>query len=378
MSITINSLRKEFSVPSGVEVAVDDIDLEIRDDEFMSLVGPSGCGKTTTLRCVAGLEQPTSGTIELAGADVTDIPANRRNIAMMFQDIALYPHMTIIDNISYPLKVRDIDKETRYEEAREAAEVLQIEELLDKHPGELSGGQRQRAALARTLVQDPVAFLMDEPLSDLDAKLKIEIRKVIQRIHTRVQKPTLYVTHDQEEAMTMSDRIAIMNDGILEQVGTPSECYYDPENRFVAQFIGSPSINFADGEVKSVKGHNVQFEINGIEFEIISDETQVSPGEPIEVGFRPESVLLGEEVDQPDFHAEVVLIEQLGNQVVATLDNPVEEGEIRAITSVGNNLSEGERVPIALDRAQLFLFNKETGQKVAISDNLSKEVKAAA
>jgi multiple sugar transport system ATP-binding protein len=299
---------------------------------------------------------------------------------MMFQNIALYPHMTIRTNIAYPLKVRDVDKDERHEKAREAAEILQIEELLDKHPGELSGGQQQRAALARTLVQDPVAFLMDEPLSDLDAKLKIEIRKVIQRIHNRVSKPTIYVTHDQEEAMTMSDRIAIMNDGHLEQVGTPSECYYNPANSFVAQFIGSPSINIVEGELTSIDDQVAKFEIEGETFEFVPDEVQTRPeSSRIQVGFRPESVQLGDAVDRADFHAEVVLIEQLGNQVVATLENPFDEdGELRAIASVGTDLQEGARAPVYLDRNQLFLFDPETGETISKSRGLTEEINVVA
>jgi multiple sugar transport system ATP-binding protein len=296
---------------------------------------------------------------------------------MMFQNIALYPHMTIRENISYPLKVRDVAKEERDEEARESAQVLQIEQLLDKYPGELSGGQRQRAALARTLVQDPVAFLMDEPLSDLDAKLKIEIRKVTQRIHIRVQKPTLYVPPDQDESMTMSDRTAIMNDGRLEQVGTPSECYYDPANRFVAQFIGSPTINFVEGEVSSLDERRIRFTIQEREFEFVPDRIKVKPDRSnILVGFRPESIRLGDRVEDPDFHTEIILIEQLGNQVVVSLESPFDGGEVRAIASVGNDLTEGDEVPLSLDRDQLFLFELDTGETITKSRNLMQEIKA--
>lgn len=230
-TISIRDLRKEFNVSSGTEVAVDDVSMDIEDGEFVTLVGPSGCGKTTTLRCIAGLEQPTSGQIIFDEQDVTDVPAEKRKLAMMFQNIALYPHMSIRDNIVYPLKVQGMPKEERYEKAREAATVMQIPDMLDKKPGDLSGGQRQRAALARTVVQDPIAFLMDEPLSDLDAKLKVEIRREILNVHARIGQPTIYVTHDQEEALTMSDRIAVMNDGRIEQFGTREEVYYYPNNK---------------------------------------------------------------------------------------------------------------------------------------------------
>ena len=362
--IQVESLKKEFSVPSGVEVAVDGISIDIEKGEFLTLVGPSGCGKTTTLRCIAGLETPTSGTIRTNGTDLTDVPANKRNLAMMFQNIALYPHMTIIDNISYPLKVRNVPKEERYEEAREAAEIMQIPELLDKYPGELSGGQRQRAALARTLVQDPIAFLMDEPLSDLDAKLKVEIRKEIQRVHRRLGKSTVYVTHDQEEAMTMSDRIAVMNDGGIEQIGTRNDLYNYPDNMFVASFIGNPSINFLRGKVKTLNENSGIVEVHGREFRFDVDVFRDDPSSPdVYVGFRPISVSLSRGEDDGHFEGELILLEPVDERALATVEGP--EGELRAHVPSDQPLEEDEVVQIHIEESGLYLYDTETEELLA-------------
>lgn len=362
VAVKASSLRKEFNVAGGVEIAVDDIDLEVGESEFVSLVGPSGCGKTTTLRCIAGLQMPTSGKISFHGHDVTDVPANKRNIAMMFQNIALYPHMKIRDNIAYPLKVSGVPKKERYEEAQKAAEIMQISDMLDKYPGELSGGQRQRGALARTVVQDPEMFLMDEPLSDLDAKLKVEIRKEIQRVQKEMKKPTLYVTHDQEEAMTMSDRIAVMNDGKIEQIGTPDELYNMPTNTFVAQFIGNPSINFLTAEVIQFDDDCIIISIDGTEFEFTVKGSGRRPtSSTVKVGFRPESVEISR--DDGDISVDILLVERIGDRVLATLDGP--EGEIRATVPATNDIKEGETVYITIDRENVHIFDEESGESVA-------------
>lgn len=364
MTIKARSLRKEFDTPDGTVTAVNGIDLTIGEHEFITLVGPSGCGKTTTLRCFAGLETPTSGSILINGEDVTDIPPNKRNLAMMFQNIALYPHMRIQENIAYPLKVMGVDKETRHEEARDAAELMQISDLLKKYPAELSGGQRQRAALARTIVQDPEAFLMDEPLSDLDAKLKVEVRKEIQKVHKRVNKPTLYVTHDQEEAMTMSDRIVVMNKGDIEQIGTPDELYTEPENMFVAEFIGNPSMNFIPGELVSIDDSNATVSVPNQTLEIpIQPVGDTTATEGITVGFRPETVELDPSGEEGYFTGIVTLVERIGDRMQATVDGP--EGELRATVSADHSLVEDETVAISFDRSQVHLFDRETGEVIA-------------
>lgn len=354
--INIENLRKEYGVPSGKEIAVDDISFTIREGEFVTLVGPSGCGKTTTLRCVAGLEIPTSGSIKFDDVDVTGVPASDRGLAMMFQNIALYPHMTIAANIGYPLKIAGVSEDDRREQVEEAAKIMQIPELLDKHPGELSGGQQQRAALARTIVQDPVGFLMDEPLSDLDAKLKVEIRKEIQRVHRRLEKPTLYVTHDQEEALTMSDRIAIMNDGNLEQIGTREEVYEYPNNTFVAQFIGNPSINFVEAMVETVDGNNATVTTNGTSLSFRVDERRGDLDEGnVVLGFRPQSVGLDHDISaESHFEGDLVLLEPVDDRALATVE--WDHGELRGLVPTEQDLTEGEHVNITVDVGNLYLF----------------------
>jgi len=364
MTITIESLRKEFPVSSGVEVAVDGVDMTVEEGEFISIVGPSGCGKTTTLRCIAGLETPTSGSIVINGEDVTNVPAHKRRLAMMFQNIALYPHMTTQENIAYPLKIRGVSKDEQAAQATEAAEIMQIPELLEKHPGELSGGQRQRAALARTIVQDPQAFLMDEPLSDLDAKLKVEIRKEIQRVHKRVEKPTIYVTHDQEEAMTMSDRIFVLNDGQIEQRGTPDDLYRHPRNVFVASFIGNPSMNFLDGEVNSIDDEILELLVEEAEFSLpVERISAAEETDDIVMGFRPETVEVYNDTEQGDLTGELSLVERIGDRVLATIDRP--SGEVRATVSADNSLEELTPVSFSFDHSDVHVFDDSTGEIVA-------------
>lgn len=370
VQIEVDSLYKEFDVPGGKEIAVDSISLSIEEGEFVTLVGPSGCGKTTTLRCIAGLETPTSGTISFDGTDVTEVPANRRDLSMMFQNIALYPHMTIRSNIAYPLKVSKIPLEERNEKAKEAAEIMQIPELLDKYPGELSGGQRQRAALARTIVQDPIAFLMDEPLSDLDAKLKIDIRREIQRVHQRLGKPTIYVTHDQEEAMTMSDRIAIMNDGNIEQFGTRDDVYNYPTNAFVARFIGNPSINFMNSEIIELDDSVVELRIHGQSLRFDVDMIAERPSDStVLLGFRPQSVELGPTVDEAHFEEELILLEPIDDRALARVEGP--EGEIRALISSDLNLEEGTLIEMQIRTDNLYLFDPDTKELIGKSTQVT-------
>src|SRR6059036_2042178 len=239
-TVTFDHLTKAYA--DGT-VAVDDLDLLIKDGEFLVLVGPSGCGKTTALRCLAGLEEITAGQIKIDARVVNRVPPKDRNIAMVFQSYALYPHMTVFDNLAFGLKLMKTPKEEIRRRVQEAAKILNLENLLDRKPRALSGGQRQRVALGRAIVREPAAFLMDEPLSNLDAKLRVEMRGEIIRVQRRIAAPALYVTHDQTEAMTMGDRVAILRDGVLQQLGTPDEVYDDPVNVFVAGFIGSPSMN---------------------------------------------------------------------------------------------------------------------------------------
>jgi len=364
-TISVDTLRKEFSSRGNSVTAVDGVDLDIEDGEFVTLVGPSGCGKTTMLRLIAGLEHPTNGTIDFNGTDVTDVPANKRNLAMMFQNIALYPHMTVRANIAYPLKVGGVPKEERQSEAATAAEVMQIPELLEKYPGELSGGQRQRAALARTLVQDPVAFLMDEPLSDLDAKLKVDIRKEIQRVHKQLEKPTIYVTHDQEEALTMSDRIAVTNDGKIEQIGTRKEVYENPVNAFVANFIGNPSINFFDVAVEFRTAEAATIQLGDQVFDIETKAVHGDPGDgPMTLGVRPQDIRLGNEPSRL-FDATVTLLEPIDDRMLVTLEGGP-DGEFRAMVPTNDSrLAEEQTTTVSIEHASLYLFDQETGDLIA-------------
>lgn len=373
--IDIQDLHKEFDTPHGKEVAVDGINLHIEDDEFVTLVGPSGCGKTTTLRCVAGLETPTSGRIILDGADITELPPNKRNIAMMFQSIALYPHMTVRENIAYPLKVDRVPKAEQNGPTEEVAQMMQIEDMLDKHPGDLSGGQQQRAALSRTVVQDPEAFLMDEPLSDLDAKLKLEIRKEIQKIHKQVQKPFIYVTHDQEEAMTMSDRVAVLNHGQIEQIGTPNEIFRYPENTFVGQFIGNHGMNVLNADVVEFTDGHATLALTDTEFDLSFDETRKDPPtEQVTLGFRPENTSLNESSDVGILTGEISLLETFGEETVATIETP--KGQINAVVEAMQRFQEGDTITVSIDRDRAHLFDSESGNIVAHTSSESDDIVA--
>jgi len=368
VSLEVTALRKEFPVLGGIEVAVDDISFSVEDNEFLTLVGPSGCGKTTTLRCIAGLEDPTSGRISYRGEDLTDVPCNERNLAMMFQNIALYPHMTVMQNIAYPLKVRGVPVEEREEEARAAAEIMQVAELLDKYPGDVSGGQRQRVALARTITQDPIAFLMDEPLSDLDAKLKIQIRKEVQRLQKRVGKPTIYVTHDQEEAMTMSDRIAVMNEGRIEQIDTPDALYEAPANLFVASFIGTPTINRVPGRLLDATDPTVTVALAETSIELQggyrAPEVVETNGErDVVIGCRPENLALDADPEAGDLRAEIQLLERTGDKRLATLQ--YHDDELQATLPARTDFTEGDRVAVSLSRDDVFVFDAESGTLLA-------------
>jgi multiple sugar transport system ATP-binding protein len=244
MGIEFRNVTKTF----GGACVVDDLSLEVRDGEFIVLLGPSGCGKTTTLRMLAGLENSTSGDIFIDGERVNDVPTQHRDLAMVFQSYALYPHMTIADNIGYPLRVRKLDKAERATRVQRVAAMLEIESLLERKPRQLSGGERQRVALARAIVREPRAYLMDEPLSNLDARLRVQMRGELKRLQHELGTTTIYVTHDQAEAMTLASRVAVMKKGRLQQFDTPLNIYNHPANRFVAEFVGSPSMNFIEGE----------------------------------------------------------------------------------------------------------------------------------
>lgn len=358
MTVHIDDMTRVFESPGeGRIVAVDELSLTIEDGEFCTLVGPSGCGKTTTLRCVAGLDTPSSGTIRFDDREVTNVPPQERDIALLFQDIALYPHMSVRENMAYGLKIAGVPEKERNEKVAEAAEMLQITEQLDKSPNSLSGGQQQRVALGRSLVRDPSVFLFDEPMSDLDAKLKRELRPVVQRITDEIGCPVLYVTHDQEEAMTMSDKIAIMDGGELQQVGGPKEVYDDPENSFVGGFIGQPPMEFFDGRVVSANG-TAEVVIGEHEFDLTTSVSSLESyfDQQVTVGIRPQYIHVGD--PEEGLRAEHVLDEPLGDQTHSLFETAA--GEITAVTDADFD-GRGETYGLTVESGRAKLFDPDSG-----------------
>ncbi|MFO8114468.1 MAG: ABC transporter ATP-binding protein [Halorubrum sp.] len=373
-SVTLDTLRKEFD--RGTIVAVDDLDLEIEDGEFVTVVGPSGCGKTTTLRMVAGLEEPTSGTIRFDDEDVTDIHAKERPVAMVFQNYALYPHKTVMENMGFGLKMStDMTKDERRERVTDMAEMMGIAHLLDDKPDELSGGQKQRVALGRAIAREPEVFLFDEPLSNLDAKLRTEMRAEIQKLQKEFGVTAMYVTHDQEEAMTMGDRLAILNDGKLQQVGAPTEVYENPVNEFVAGFIGSPSMNFIDVDVET-DGTTaaIRSESVGLDLELSAEYVaghDVETG-PYTLGVRPENIKIVEgPTGDETLISTVEVVEPIGSDNYVHLD--VNE-DFLARSTPDIKPAAGDEVGIVFDEANIHLFDAETGEDVFLSD---EEIAAA-
>jgi multiple sugar transport system ATP-binding protein len=357
-TVTFDHVTKQFGADA---TAVNDLNLEVNDGEFLVLVGPSGCGKTTALRCVAGLETISEGKLLIGDRVVNDVVPKDRDIAMVFQSYALYPHMSVYDNLAFGLKLRKIPKPEIDRRVREAADILGLEKLLDRRPRALSGGQRQRVALGRAIVREPQVFLMDEPLSNLDAKLRVQTRAEILRLHQRLKTTVIYVTHDQVEAMTMGDRIAVMRDGLLQQVGTPEQLYAHPTNVFVAGFIGSPAMNFVtankDGSALKVGEHVLALE--GKPAEVISD---LADGAEVRVGFRPEHLELG--AHAPDtavrIPAKAEVVEFLGDEVL--VHARVAGGEIMAVVDSDHRLKAGDQVEFWLAMDKLHLFDPATEQ----------------
>jgi len=321
--VILKSVRKIFDQDV---VAVDGASFEIADKEFVVLVGPSGCGKSTTLRMIAGLEEVTDGEIYIDGALVNDVPPKDRDIAMVFQNYALYPHMTVYQNMAFGLKLRKYPKEEIESRVREAAGILGIEELLDRKPKALSGGQRQRVAVGRAIVRKPKVFLFDEPLSNLDAKLRVQMRAEISKLHQQLQATMVYVTHDQMEAMTMGDRIVVMKDGTIQQIDTPLRLYGQPVNQFVAGFIGSPSMNFVEGQITRAEGGDLIFDEGHMQLPLVADQAE-RLGEyvdsPVVLGIRPEDIHDPETVvsGKPtvEIVARVEVVEPMGSEVFLNL-----------------------------------------------------------
>jgi multiple sugar transport system ATP-binding protein len=348
----------------GDIVALRELDLEVYDGEFVVLVGPSGCGKSTALRLVAGLEEPTTGRIFIGERMVNDLAPKDRDVAMVFQSYALYPHMSVRENLAHPLQLRHVPKAEIEERVRKVADLLSISELLQRRPKELSGGQRQRVALGRAIVRDPEVFLMDEPLSNLDVKLRVRTRAELIRLHERLRTTTIYVTHDQQEAMTLGDRIAVLNGGQLQQLGTPENLFNHPINLFVAGFIGSPSMNLLDAHL-AVQDGIMLVEGNGFTIQVPPGRASLIDryaGEDVVLGIRPEHIFDREEVDAAPpgstFNAQVDLIEPLGSE---TLVHAIVGGQpLTARVGADTELRRGQQVEMVMDTRHLHLFDRKT------------------
>jgi multiple sugar transport system ATP-binding protein len=358
--VTIEHLTKRFKDVR----AVDDLSLEIPEGSFVTLLGPSGCGKSTTLYCIAGLEEATSGDIYFDGARVTELSPKDRDAALVFQDYALYPHMNVHDNLAFALKMRKTPKSEMKNRVQQVAGVLGLERLLHRRPNQLSGGQRQRVALGRALIRDASVFLMDEPLSNLDALLRFNTRTEIKRLQRELGTTTIFVTHDQEEAMVLSDRIAVMRDGVLQQYGSPDETYSRPVNRFVAGFIGSPRMNFIEGDLTVEDGMAV-IRSGGTSINVDGQWAIQIAGRnerPLVMGIRPEHVRL---FPDPNGHArgQVELLEPVGP--VTYVDVRLGDLPLRASVPAGADLSPGQTVGIAFETDRLHVFDRESGARIA-------------
>lgn len=360
--IKLESISKAF----GSAVALDDVNLDIKRGEFVALLGPSGCGKSTTLMILAGLLRPTAGKVSFDGKVVNDVEPKDRDIGMVFQSYALYPHMSVMDNIAFPLKQRKVAKKERYAKAESVAGMLQIEHLLDRMPSQLSGGQQQRVAMARALIKDPLFLLLDEPMSNLDARLKVDVRDEIRRLQQRLGITTIIVTHDQEEAMAVADKIAILEKGKIQQFGTPEELFDKPNHLFVAHFMGNPPMNILDcwfvrnDRERLLKG-------NGFVYKL-PDRKQVDPafsGSEVKLGARPHHIEISKNFGDNAIPAKVVLVEQLGREKLVKVligDHERDTNFIRVLTPATMNFQYEEEVYLHLNADAIHLFDAETGR----------------
>lgn len=364
------SLRHIYKKYSGNVTAVKDFNLEIEDKEFIVFVGPSGCGKSTTLRMIAGLEEISQGELYIGDKLVNEVSPKDRDIAMVFQNYALYPHMTVFDNMAFGLKLRKVPKQTIDEQVREVAKVLGIDHLLDRKPKALSGGQRQRVAMGRAIVREPKVFLLDEPLSNLDAKLRVQMRTEIAKIHNRTQTTFIYVTHDQTEAMTLATRIVVMKDGIVQQVATPQDIYNNPVNIFVAGFIGSPQMNFIDAKVAQKDGKVVLvFENEAVALQeegaaVLKENGYV--GKDIIMGIRPENISTDEEFIAKNKDAVIIanveVTELMGAETYLYLTKG--KANITVRVAGASKAKAGDKLKLAIDASKIHVFDKETEQTV--------------
>lgn len=363
--VYLNHLTKRF----GKNVyAVKDLSLEVHDQEFLVLLGPSGCGKTTTMRMIAGLEEVTEGTIFIGDREITDLPPRKRNVSMVFQNYAVWPHMTVYDNIAYPLRLKKMPKQEIDKVVKDVAEMTSIGELLERYPTQLSGGQQQRVAVTRAIAVYPEVFLMDEPLSNLDAKLRVSMRTELKAIHAKTEATTIFVTHDQSEAMSVADRIVIMRDGEIEQMGTPEEVYERSANIFVADFIGTPPTNFFDTELQQSNGTlhllNPHFDL------AMSPENaallQGYDKRDLIIGVRPENILLANESDAL-FSTDVLVVEPQGSHQVVSFEF---NGKlVKIVAPTHPPISSGDRIHVTFNQRSLHFFDPQTTQAVYRSES---------
>ncbi len=355
--ISLHQIIKRY----GAIQTIHGVDLDIQDGEFVAFVGPSGCGKSTMLRMIAGLEEITDGQLRIGDAVVNHVEPKGRDVAMVFQDYALYPHMTVGQNIGFGLKMRGEAPSAIAEKVTEAARILQLEEFLDRRPGQLSGGQRQRVAMGRAIVRKPKVFLFDEPLSNLDAKLRVEMRTQIKRLHRMLRTTTIYVTHDQVEAMTLADRVVVLRKGQIVQHGKPLDLYERPNCRFVAEFIGSPQMNILPGKVASSDSGAV-IEFGGTTMPL--PRLDAAAGAAVDIGLRPEH-LQPCTPEQADLNVDVDVLEELGSDTLAICLLGNKELTVRIPAEESRNL--GGRLPLRFDRKHLHVFDAETGRRLDIA-----------
>ncbi|AJS60805.1 ABC transporter ATP-binding protein [Paenibacillus sp. IHBB 10380] len=371
--VRLEHLYKKY--PGADKATVIDINLDVKDKEFLVLVGPSGCGKSTTLRMIAGLEEISEGNLYIGDRVVNDVAPKDRDIAMVFQSYALYPHMSVYQNMAFGLKLRKVKKDEIDKKVRDAAAILDIVHLLDRKPKALSGGQRQRVALGRAIVRDPQVFLMDEPLSNLDAKLRGQMRAEITKLVKRLETTCIYVTHDQTEAMTMGDRIVVMYDGIIQQAASPEELYNNPTNLFVAGFIGSPTMNFINGTLSESNGA-VRFRANGLDVEVPGGKAQVLKskglvGKEVIMGIRPEDIheepVFLEASPNTIFTSNVDVTENLGHEMQIYLSGLGNDTVIARVDG-RSTIRDGSSVRLAIDMNKIHIFDKESELNVLIAD----------
>jgi multiple sugar transport system ATP-binding protein len=362
--VEIRSVFKSY----GETEVIHGIDLDIEEQEFTVFVGPSGCGKTTLLRMIAGLEDLNAGAIHIGGERIDNLPPSKRGIAMVFQNYALYPHMSVYENMSFGLRLAKAKKAFIRERVEEAADILQISELLERKPKALSGGQRQRVAIGRAIVREPKVFLFDEPLSNLDAKLRVQMRVELTRLHQKLKATMIYVTHDQVEAMTMANKIVVLNNGYVEQVGRPLDLYHNPRNRFVAGFIGSPAMNFLEGRIAGLGDRMIEVELEGGHKATVrcTPGAEVREGEPVSLGVRPEA-LNPDGVGDATIPGKVYAVERLGGETYLYLQTP--EGREMTVHAAGDKVvAPGDQVAIGFtaDKCHLFHDNGDAFERAVV------------